>query len=416
VVSIGGNDVGFSHVIEACMFQQTCFETPAATDPAAMAYITDVCAPLGPLASFCTDYFAGFEPPADSAESIFLGDGTACGGEAGDDEEEEGLDDLPCNYAALQQRIDDVGLFEAGGPARVYLTAYPGITRRESDTPGGPSEPCGFDPAAPAEIRGRNLPGVPVHEILWAESFVVPRLAGAMAEAAARHAWRYVDEHVPAFDGKGYCALDNWIVRLPQSVRAQARAVPLLSTILGSVHPNEAGHEEYGRAISHALLCDFYPGCDPLASTTTTTTPTTSTTTTTIPPECVTPEDCDDGNPCTAGEGCEGGTCVPGVAVDATGVASALAHLAEPPAECAAKKDRRRAKAVLKLVTAAGKKVARSSSATGPRQEKLLQKAAAKLEKAGTRTAALEGKLSTACHAALTQQIGAATEQGACLE
>jgi hypothetical protein len=416
VVSIGGNDVGFSHVIEACMFQQTCFETPAATDPAAMAYITDVCAPLGPLASFCTDYFAGFAPPAESAESIFLGGGTACGGAAGDDEHAEGLDDLPCNYAALQQRIDDVGLFEAGGPARVYLTAYPGITRRESDTPGGPTEPCGFDPAAPAEIRGRNLPGVPIHEILWAESFVVPRLAGAMAEAAARHAWRYVDEHVPAFDGKGYCALDNWIVRLPQSVRAQARAVPLLSTILGSVHPNAAGQEEYGRAISHALLCDFYPGCDPLASTTTTTTPTTSTTTTTIPTECIAPEDCDDGNACTAGETCEGGACVPGVAVDAAGVASTLSGLAELPAECEAKKDRRRAKSILRFVAAAGKKVARSVAAGEPQQGKLLKKAAAKLDRASTRVTTLEGRVSAACHVALTRLVGTGREQSSCLE
>lgn len=61
VVSIGGNDVGFADVIEACVLQQKCFESPPTADPAAMAYIGEMCAPLGPLAPLCTDYFAGLD-------------------------------------------------------------------------------------------------------------------------------------------------------------------------------------------------------------------------------------------------------------------------------------------------------------------------------------------------------------------
>jgi hypothetical protein len=445
VVSIGGNDVGFADVIKACVLQLKCFEDPPTTDPAAMAYIADVCAPLGPLAPLCTDYLGGLEAPSESAQSIFLGGGMECGGTVGDDGDALGLDDLPCNYAAVQQELETLraqgdlhGLFEDDGRMRLYLTAYPGITRREAATPGGPTEPCGFDPMAPAAGRARNLPGIPLPEILWAESFVAPRLAGAMEASAARHGWRFVDGHVGAFDGHGYCADDNWIVRIPESLRAQARVEPLASSFAGSVHPNAAGHREYARAISEALLCDLYPGCTPSAPTTTTTT--TSTTTTTNPLECEPPEDCDDGNPCTddactagrcertnhAGpcddgntctmrDACSGGVCVPGAPVDAAVVASFLTDAAGMPASCRGRKDRRRAQKILKLMTSARKKLAKAASTTGARQGRLLERATAKLEQASGRAAKLEGVLSPGCHAALAEVVGAGRGQASCL-
>jgi hypothetical protein len=448
VVSIGGNDVRFADVIEACITQLKCFENPPTTDPAAMGYISEMCTPLGPLAPLCMDYFGGLSAPAESAESLFLGGGTACGGAAGDDGDTVGLDDLSCNYARLQQELETLrtagdlhGLFEEDGRARLYLTGYPTITRREPDTVGGPTEPCGFDPTAPAAGRARNIPGVPVPEILWAESFVVPQLAGAMEASAVRHGWRYVDGHVAAFDGHGYCAEDNWIVRIPESVSTQARPVPLIATIAGSVHPNPAGHEEYARAISEALLCDFYPGCVPSAPTTTSTTTSTTSTTIAVAFDCAEAEDCNDGNPCTddactgglcartnnAGpcddgdacttdDVCSAGVCAPGAPVDMKVVASFLIENAGTPAACRAGKDRRRAQRIVKAVTSARKKLAKAASAPEARKQRLLDGAAAKLEQASTLAAKLAKKLSPACHAALAELTSAGQGKAGCLQ
>jgi hypothetical protein len=448
VVSIGGNDVGFAKVIQACVLQLKCFENPPTTDPAAMGYIDEMCTPLGPLAPLCTDYFGGLSAPSESAESIFLGSGTACGGAAGDDVGEVGLDDLACNYARVQEELETLrtqgdlhGLFGEEGRVGVYLTAYPSITRREPDSPGGPTEPCGFDPTAPAAGRAKNLPGVPLPEILWAESFVVPRLAGAMEAAATLHGWRYVDGHVAAFDGHGYCADDNWIVRIPESVQTQARPIPLLASFLGSVHPNPAGHEEYAHAIAEALLCDFYPGCVPAAPTTTTSTTSTTTTTIATALACAQAADCDDANPCTddactagvcvrtnnAGpcddgnacttdDVCSAGFCAPGAPVDMKVVASFLIDNAGTPAACRAGKDRRRAQKVVKAMTSARKKLARAAAAPEAKKQRLLDGAAAKLAQASTLAGKLASRLSPACHAALTELTSDGHGKAGCLQ
>jgi hypothetical protein len=270
VVSIGGNDVRFSEVITACVLQTKCFETPPTSDPAAAGYISEMCAPLGPLAFICEQYLADVEAPAESAESLFLGGGTDCGSRPGDDPDAKGLDDLPCSYDALDAKLEERtaasalhGIFEDDGSARFYLTAYPSITRREPPAPGEPTELCGFDPNDPLAGRARNLPGVSQPEMLWAEQFAAAMLSDAMRDSATTHGWRFVDGHVASFDGHGYCADDNWIVRVQQSVEAQARINPVESSFAGAVHPNLAGHEEYGRVIADALLCDFYPDCDP---------------------------------------------------------------------------------------------------------------------------------------------------------
>lgn len=460
VVSIGGNDVEFANVIEACVLQLKCFENPPTADPAAMAYISETCSPLGPLSSLCTDYFGGLDAPATSAESIFLGGGTACGGAEGDDDGDTGLDDLPCNYAAIQQELEDLraqgnlrGLFDGDGRLRLYLTAYPSITRREAATPGGPTELCGFDPTAPAAGRARNLPGVTLPEILWADTFVAPRLADAMEAAAERHGWRYVDDHAAAFDGHGYCADDNWIVRIPESVRTQARAEPLESSIVGSVHPNAAGHEEYARAIADALLCDFYPECSPEPSTTTTTSTSTTTTmeptsttgmitTTTIQaPQCLLLEDCDDANPCTddqcaagrcqhadgtgpcddgslctAGDTCIEGTCVPGAPLDAALLAGLLADAAETPSACSRGKDGRRARKITKQMKSARKKLAKAAAtASDKKRERLIKRAAARLGRASTLAGKLENRLSPECYDTLAELVTTGRDQASCL-
>jgi hypothetical protein len=273
VVSIGGNDVKFASVLETCATKEPCFDDPAPDDPSVHAALADYCAPLGPLAFLCTQYFDDlYAKNAGSANRIFqYGEPLST-----PDDHTLGLDDLPANYDRLESGLESLaaegqlaGLFAPNGAARVYLTAYPGITRREPATPGGPTEPCGFDPLAPLSGRLKNLPGLSLAEVLWAESVVLPQLTGAMETSALEHAWRFVDSHVASFDGHGYCADANWIERIPESIRAQSRATfnPEAPGVAasGSAHPNAAGHQAYAAAIFGSLLCDFYPGCDPAA-------------------------------------------------------------------------------------------------------------------------------------------------------
>jgi hypothetical protein len=273
VVSIGGNDVKFASVLENCATKEPCFDDPAPDDPSVHGAVADYCAPLGPLSFLCTKYFDDlYAKNAGSANRIFqYGEPLPV-----PDDHRLGLDDLPADYGALESRLESLagpgelpGLFAPSGDARVYLTAYPGITRREPATPGGPTEPCGFDPLAPLAGRLKNLPGLSLVEVLWAESAVAPALTGAMHSSALAHHWRFVDGHVASFDGHGYCADANWIERIPESIRAQARpsfgANAVTNAASGTAHPNALGHQAYASAIFAALLCDFYPGCDSTA-------------------------------------------------------------------------------------------------------------------------------------------------------
>jgi lysophospholipase L1-like esterase len=263
VVSIGGNDVNFADVIIACAKSEPCFEATAADDPEAESYVSDYCSPLGLLSPLCERWFENrYLATAGNAGELFFDEG---GSQAG-----KGLDDLPANFDALQAELESLG----DSPPRVLLTAYPSITRREGGGSGAPSEPCGFDPLAPFEERLRNLPGVTLPEIVWAEEVVAPLLAQTMQTSALAHGWTFVDGHVAAFDGHGYCAEDNWIVRIPQSFLTQGRgsapgSTPLealeaaaLASASGSVHPNPSGHTAYASAIAEGLLCDLYPDCD----------------------------------------------------------------------------------------------------------------------------------------------------------
>ena len=83
------------------------------------------------------------------------------------------------------------------------------------------------------------------------------RTLAEFPRGAGEHGWRFVTDHADTFDGHGYCADDNWIVRIDQSFANQIR--PALGTdaalngVLGAVHPNPRGHVEYGDAISQAL-------------------------------------------------------------------------------------------------------------------------------------------------------------------
>lgn len=251
VVSIGGNDVHFADVIGECVTTEPCFAAAAALDPAFASFVSDTCDPLWPLDGFCANAFSWLRSRSQSlagnADQTFQG----------------GLVDLAGRYDTVAQRLAALGW--STGKAPLYLTAYPRITTRFARDGSGQIELCGWDPTAPKAEQEQNLPGVTLPEILWADTAVAPVLADAMQASAAAHGWHFVDGHVSLFDGHGYCADANWLVRIQQSVRAQLRPSVPAASIAGAVHPNALGHQAYTAAILGSLRCDLYPGCNPAA-------------------------------------------------------------------------------------------------------------------------------------------------------
>lgn len=248
VVSIGGNDVGFADVIGSCVVNEPCFESTA-TDPAFDALVAETCDPLWPLDGVCAEAFAALRSrvegkPGDASELFF-----------------PALEDLPGEYDALAERMDREGW--STGRAPLHLTAYPRITTREPRDGSPGVELCGYDPTAPAAEQAQNLPGVTAPEILWADTLVAPQLQAAMARSAGEHGWHFVDAHVATFDRHGYCADENWIVRMQESLRDQARPAEPIASITGAVHPSPQGQQAYAAAILGSLRCAMYAGCDP---------------------------------------------------------------------------------------------------------------------------------------------------------
>lgn len=245
--------MGFADVIGLCATTEPCFVPTAVADPLFPTWVAETCAPLRPLDGLCAETFAWIEANAIAAGS----DAAKVFG--------DGLATLPGGYDDLAARLAAAGW--SPGRAPLHLTAYPRITTREARDGSGGIELCGWDPdpmTPPAE-RQQNLPGVTGPEISWADMVVAPTLMSAMRSSAGAHGWHFVDAHVSAFDGHGYCADANWIVRIQESVRSQARPSVPEASFTGSVHPNPQGHQAYAAALYDSLVCDLYPGCDPAA-------------------------------------------------------------------------------------------------------------------------------------------------------
>lgn len=249
VVSIGGNDVGFADILLSCVTDEPCFG-PATPGPSAQEVAAEIC-PGFPLDRICADavaaYLSGAGRPSGSGSEIF----------------EERIATLDDEYDALREALASEGW--STGRAPLHLTAYPTITTREARDGSSGLELCAWEPADPAAERRQNLPGVTLPEIQWADTFVAPNLEARMRASADAHGWHFVDAHVSAFEGHGYCADENWIVRIQQSIARQARPPDPVQSAKGAVHPTPEGHAAYADAILGSLRCELYPGCDPTA-------------------------------------------------------------------------------------------------------------------------------------------------------
>lgn len=238
-VSIGGNDINFSDVVKACVLGEKCHEDDPVIDPVLSLAAGWVCGGLGAFEEACETYFDtdAIEPETLDARQIFDVHSTAQDVN-GLDIMQDGIDDLPMNYRALDAKIEELLDVE---PGRVFLAEIPDVTRDERGvTCGWPEGIPGLSDGLRAAIQ--EVPGITQTEMQWASDHVLTMLREAMRDSAAEHGWQFVDGVDPRFEGHGYCAAEPWLVRLQNTFQIQGDSN-------GALHPNVPGHEAYAAAI-----------------------------------------------------------------------------------------------------------------------------------------------------------------------
>jgi GDSL-like lipase/acylhydrolase family protein len=118
-----------------------------------------------------------------------------------------------------------------------------------------------FDPThgADGEHCKRLLGFASTPEPELAESRMLKPLNEAVAAAAARHGWTLVTGVAAAYRDHGYCAGRRaWVTTLTRS--ATSLGGTIAGRFLGTLHPNQAGHEATAALIAASLERDFFPG------------------------------------------------------------------------------------------------------------------------------------------------------------
>jgi lysophospholipase L1-like esterase len=178
----------------------------------------------------------------------------------------ERLVSLPDSFAALADRFDSIGINQ------VYLNAYPSGGYSLVDDQLILCEEAGGDLVPGLEVDGSEL------EVL--ESDVVGPLNRVLQTVAGSHGWTFLDGHLEAFIGHGYCGSDpydgasypgnpfpdpivvptdpgvRWFRQAGESVEIQGGGgffEPARLATAGTFHPNELGHRAYARALLDAM-------------------------------------------------------------------------------------------------------------------------------------------------------------------
>jgi PKD repeat protein len=242
-VSIGGNDINFSTVVEACVLGEVCHLGDPMLDPLLESTADLVCGLLGSFEDECKSYL---DPDVINVDSLDARTIFEIGSKAEyvDDVDlhQDGLDDLPSNYDDLGQAIvGSLGM----DPARVYLTEIPDVTRDEfGDICAWPTELPGFSESL--RLAAQQVPGVTKTEMEWASNYVLTELRAAMRAAASKNGWQFVEGVDSRFAGHGYCSDVTWLTRLQNTFQFQGDQN-------GALHPNVAGYGAYADAIVEAF-------------------------------------------------------------------------------------------------------------------------------------------------------------------
>lgn len=231
LVSFGGNEVGFSTVIAACV--------------------------------------APFEGLTNCSESESLLETVERGGSGG----LVGFQRLPQRFDAFKGYLADRGV----DPGVVFLTEYP------DPLSVGPEARCGLgarfvdDTLVLPEDLTSGSP-VEVSELIGEESFVrvlliaaqlggsfgnlshaeaaflrpsfLDRVNATVREAAERNGWRFVGGHVEHSVEHGFCTDDSYVNTFRMSFDRQG-------DVFGSVHPTAEAYDVYGEIIADDLIREF---------------------------------------------------------------------------------------------------------------------------------------------------------------
>jgi len=243
LISIGGNDVGFSKVLQICMQEEPCFDPGPGPDIAES--IETLCGQLvdipisAQLESLIGDRHPFFECkeflenlPRGNAQEIFTGY----------------LEVLPAKYNSLQDSLQVKFKEDNWYADRLYITKYPNALRNDL------GEFCAWSWNLEAKDQLHQLPGLSLPEMMVAEGWL-NQLNDAIDAASVKNGWNLVDfldeSKYDKFETHGYCADENWTVRIAESFMTQGDHN-------GIAHPTGEGHEVYARHVFAALMEDFY--------------------------------------------------------------------------------------------------------------------------------------------------------------
>jgi hypothetical protein len=250
-ISIGGNDIGFAKIIQACLAFRSCNKG------------TRKCVTLPRI-------FGVLKRPV---EAVLR---SKCGPSARV-LYEKGIDKLDEKYARLAACIQNTGesceaeRVTVRSPRNVIVTGYPDITR------GGDGNYCGTSGnnsilqdaipeaishfvkrgskkyrAALAALEGARKLGyleISGKEAKWAREKVLKGLNKKLAKIAESYGWTYVGDHVGRAKKHGYCAKKTWVRSWGNAKEIQETMGHKAGPSAGSVHPNVKGHHNYRDAL-----------------------------------------------------------------------------------------------------------------------------------------------------------------------
>lgn len=160
---------------------------------------------------------------------------------------EAGMRELPGRYARLAEALQPLAV----RPSHVIVTGYPDPTRYDD------REVCGKERRPQLLTQApfaRGPVAITAREARWASETVLASLNDELRSIARRGGWRFIGTHIAPSRRHGDCATSPWFVTWNEA-RTRQEAFKKFGFRIspGIVHPNERGHLEYRDALLPAL-------------------------------------------------------------------------------------------------------------------------------------------------------------------
>ncbi len=244
LLSVGGNDIGFTQVLRTCALLPNCFELSEGylqntAEEAAQDNLDNQCSiilmdkfadatAINHFLNECLNYFdVNRILDVPQASKVVL----------------PKLAALPRDLRSLAFALNEVT-----DPNNVYVIEYLDPTKDESGVH------CGYN--FDLNIGRVNLglehqfPGLSREEMAWADESVLQQLNTTLATSASQNNWRYVSGIYDTTRLHGYCSQDTWIQRMQDSFYVQGDAA-------GVMHPNDRGQAVIADAIYQSSRIDL---------------------------------------------------------------------------------------------------------------------------------------------------------------